>query len=127
MVNGIRIVEDMQANRTLGEYVVIALATNAHPNSFESAETICARLAPGHRLIFVTAYGNAAMDELNANLRTLPERFPFVTIADWNATIAPHDDLLAADGYHLNGQEAIDLYTNTVIAALEKAKDAPTS
>lgn len=127
MVNGIRILEEYQANRMLGETVVIALATNAHADSFESAVSLCDMLAPGHRLIFVTGYGNESMDELANDLRSLPDTYSFVTIADWNEAVAEHDDLLAADGYHLAGQEAIDLYVSVVVEAIEEAKDKPTS
>ncbi|MCL2807259.1 MAG: acyltransferase [Coriobacteriia bacterium] len=125
MVHGIGIMQDMQKNRTLGEYVVIALATNAHADSFESAVTLCEELPPGHRLIFVTAHGSAYMEALNVELRTLPGRYPFVTIADWTEAISGQEYLLAADGYHLSGQEAIDIYVNVVVEAIEEAADKP--
>ncbi|MDR2035796.1 MAG: acyltransferase [Coriobacteriales bacterium] len=125
MVNGIRILQELQESRSLGEYVVVALATNAHADSFDSAVTICENLAPGHKMIFVTAYGNESMEELNAQLRTLPDTYPFVTIADWAAAISGQEHLLAADGYHLNGQEAIDIYVNVILNALEEAKHKP--
>lgn len=127
MVNGVSLVEAYQANDVLGEYVVIALATNAHADSFESAVAICDLLQPGHRLIFVTAYGDASMEELNAQLFTLPKTYPFVTIADWHGAISGQSDLLAADGYHLGGQEAIDIYVEVVVQSLEEAKNKPTS
>lgn len=127
MVNGIGIVDNYQASKMLGEFVVIALATNAHADSFESAIAICERLEPGHRLIFVTAHGTPSMADLSAALRTLPDTYPFVTIADWDAAISGQDYLLAADGYHLGGQEAIDIYVNVVLNAIEEAKNKPTS
>jgi len=127
MVNGIRILQELQESRILSEFVVVALATNTHADSFESAVAICEGMAPGHRLIFVTAFGAPEMEELNEQLRTLPQMYPFVTIADWGAAIDGREYLLAADGYHLGGQEAVDIYISVIMQALEEAKDKPTS
>jgi hypothetical protein len=42
-------------------------------------------------------------------------------IANGDTAIAAHEDWLAADGYHCGGQEAGDLYAQTVLAALDLA------
>ena len=127
MVNGAAIIEEMDARGTLGEIVVIALATNAHPNSYESAVAICDNIEPDHKLIFVTSYGTNSMENLSEQLRTLPSTYPFVTIANWDYAISGRHNLLASDGYHLNSQEAIDLYVDVVVKAIEEAKNKPTS
>jgi hypothetical protein len=129
MDTGVRIILSMQANGTLGEDVIVALATNTHANSFAEARGLCEQIAAGHRLIFVTAHGvgDADMAAISANLRTLPSEFPFVTIADWDVAIAAHEDWLAADGYHCGTQESVDLYVQTVLDALQAARSGPLS
>ncbi|MDR2671897.1 MAG: acyltransferase [Coriobacteriales bacterium] len=127
MVNGIALIEGMEQNKTLGEYVVVALATNSHADSYESALAIIQNLAPGHRLIFLTAHGDTAMADLSAQLRTLPGQYPFVTIADWDGAISGKEHLLALDGYHMNDQEAVDIYVEVIGKAIEEARWKPTS
>jgi hypothetical protein len=127
MESGVPLILTMQANGTLGEDVIVALATNTHAGSLDAAVELCEQIAPGHRLIFVTAHGvgHGEMSELSAELRKLPERYPYVYIADWDAAIAPHEEWLAADGYHCAAQESIDLYAQTVLDALEAARKGP--
>jgi hypothetical protein len=109
--------------------VIVALATNVHQGSFEAARKLCEQIAPGHHLIFVTAHGvgDPNMAAISVDLRTLPGEFPFVAIADWDNAIAAHEDWLAADGYHAATPEAVDLYVQIVLEALEKAKTLPLS
>jgi len=127
MQSGLPIVLGLQQEGSLGEFVVVALATNVHDGSYEAAAAICEQLAPGHRLVFVTSHGigHLEMVEFSAQLRELAGRYDFVTIADWDAAIAQHEDWLAADGYHCGNQEAIDLYAQVVLDALKVAGEGP--
>ncbi|GHT79520.1 hypothetical protein FACS1894104_4310 [Actinomycetota bacterium] len=127
MVNGIRIIKNMEQNLTLGETVVVALATNSHADSYESAVTIINDLEPGHRIVFVTGYGDSSISDLNLLLRTLSAQYPFVTIADWEAAIQDKDSLLAADHMHMDAQEARNIYAQVIKTAIEEAKWKPTS
>jgi peptidoglycan/LPS O-acetylase OafA/YrhL len=130
MESGVPLILSKQANGNLGEIVVVALATNAHPPiSGVAARELCEQLAPGHRLVFVTSHGvgDARMVTLSAELRALANEFSFVTIADWDKAIAEHEDWLSADGYHSDNAQAIDLYASVVISAIEAAKQRPLS
>jgi hypothetical protein len=129
MESGVPLILSMQANGQLGEIVVVALATNAHAVSYSAARELCEQLAPGHRLVLVTAHGvgHPEMADLSAELRKLAEEFPFITIADWDSAIAEHEDWLAADGYHCDNAQAIDLYAKVVLDAIEVSKTKPLS
>jgi peptidoglycan/LPS O-acetylase OafA/YrhL len=129
MRQGVSTIEEMQSNGSLGEYVVIALATNTHADSLDAAREIVEGLEPGHRLIFVTAYGvgNEEMGELSAELRALSLEFSFITIADWNEAVTGKEDLLAPDGYHCAGSEAERIYTRVVLDAIREARLRPTT
>jgi hypothetical protein len=117
----------MERKKTLGEYVVVALATNPHANSYDSALKIIKNMTPGHRLIFLTAHGSKGADALNDKLRALPEQCPFATIADWDDAISGKGDLLAPDKQHIDGQKAIDIYIGVIKKAVEEAAWKPTS
>jgi len=123
--------EDMIANldaaNELSEYVVVALATNTHVDSFDAAERIVQNISPGHRLIFVTAYGGGGNPEFNFALRELAGNHPFITIADWEPIADQNIETLAADNIHLSTQEACDFYTQTIVTALLKASLKETS
>jgi peptidoglycan/LPS O-acetylase OafA/YrhL len=129
MRQGVSLIAEMEQGGLLREYVVIALATNTHADSLDAAYEIIANMAPGHRLVFVTSFGvgNHDMDELSAALRTLPDEFPFVTVADWNAAIADKEYLLAPDGYHCADPESVEIYTQLVLDALQEAGGKPTT
>ncbi|MDR0501119.1 MAG: acyltransferase [Coriobacteriales bacterium] len=129
MATGVPQILQMQTVGQLGEYVIVALATNVHANSYPAALELCEQIAPGHRIIFVTAHGigDADMAHFSEQLRKLAEQFPFVTIADWDTAIAPHEDWLAPDGYHCDSQESVDLYAKVVLEALELSRTRPVS
>ncbi|MDR1185220.1 MAG: acyltransferase [Coriobacteriales bacterium] len=128
MYAGMNTIQDQQANGTLDEYLVIALAFNSHANSIDCVDEILASLEPGHRVVIVTSSDNiGGMDVLTEYLRTLDDTHAFVTIADWAEVTRERGDLLAADGYHPATEEAIKLYADLLFDALAQASMKPTS
>jgi hypothetical protein len=85
----------------------------------------------GHRLIFITPFDGRPNDNsvlVNATavwLRTLPEQYPFITIADWNAVAPDHFGLLAGDTVHMGGIDAMNLYANLLDQAILAASEGP--
>nr|AGS52525.1 acyltransferase family [uncultured bacterium contig00005] len=122
--------KEQKAGR-LPEYVVIALGTNVNKNAFDYIDKIVEDIAPGHRLIFVTPYnGKAGASTISYKtaeyIRELPDRFAFVTVADWVETITPHPKAIGADKIHIGGnKEGIALYVDCVTEALWVAAGRP--
>jgi hypothetical protein len=61
------------------------------------------------------------MVDLSNKLRGLPQKYPNVTIADWETAISAQTDLLASDGVHIGGSKGYELYTDVVLQALRTA------
>ena len=127
MTMGVNIIADYERDGKLGEYVVIALATNTHSDTSISAEKIVDSIGPGHRLIFVTGHGQPFMAPFADFIRQLPEKYPFVTVADWDKAISEHSDIMSADGIHPVSKEAKEIYAQCILDALYVAKSKPTS
>ena len=121
----------MQKKGLVREYIVIALGTNGNKNAQDKIEQIIADINPGHRIIFVTPYDGRATPKWYSYqtaeyIRTLPEKYSFVTVADWAEAIAPHANLLGSDKVHIGGQQtAIDIYTSCITDALSTAAEKP--
>ena len=131
MWQGYEHIMQLQSEGTLQEYVVISLGTNGNENSFDYIDRLIADLEPGHRLIFVTPY-NGQGGERSVTYRTavyirsLPEKYDFVTIADWSAAIMPNPHAIGTDKIHIGGNPAgINLYVNCVVDALYVAATRP--
>ncbi|MDR0853631.1 MAG: acyltransferase [Clostridiales Family XIII bacterium] len=114
------IIMGLQASGELAEIVVVSCANNVNGNTIPYMDKIINDIADGHKLVFITAYGKDNMAEGSDYIRSLPERYKFVTVADWAATIAGNDGLLAADGIHIGG-DAKTIFANCVADAVKKA------
>jgi hypothetical protein len=128
---GYNLIMDLQKQDRLREYIVVALGTNGNTNAPDKIEQIIADVMPGHRLVFVTPYDGRATPSWSSYktaeyMRTLPDKYPFVTVADWVEVITPQARLLGSDKVHISGsQTAIDLYTGCIIDALGVAAGKP--
>ena len=129
--HGAPIVLDLQNQGKLSDIVVIALGTNADYNDDKRYTDFIQQIQAGTRLVFVTPFDgrsnlNARLVGENAQfLRTLPDLYPFITIADWNAVIQPQQNLLAGDRIHMNSSEGMRLFAETVQAGIEAAIQKP--
>jgi peptidoglycan/LPS O-acetylase OafA/YrhL len=109
----------------LGEYVVIALATNVQNFTVDKTYESIEALPSGHRLIFVTPYGYDYMEETANFLRALPDQYEYVTIADWNTAVRGNTDQLAPDGLHMNSRDSKQIYANCIAQAIAQAEKKP--
>lgn len=125
---GYDLIMSLQESNTLGECVVVALGTNTCDGWESYVQKIINDIKPGHRLVFVTPYDGRWEEDWGSYkttqyLRTLPEKYPFVTIADWAATISKKKELLGSDKIHIGGNtEGINMFTNVVIDAIKEAQ-----
>lgn len=108
------------AQGTLGNFVVISLATNGSVTDSD-IDQILEAAGPERTVVFVTAFGPARVTWVpgsNEAIRSAALRHPDrVRVADWNAAIAARIDLLAGDAVH-PGREGAQMYAETVKQAL---------
>jgi len=76
-------------------------------------------------VIVVTPFGKDYMEPTADFIRGLPAKYEYVTVADWNAAIRDHRDLLAADGLHMKGRDSMQLYANLIARAIDQASRKP--
>jgi len=125
MLSGPEMIRDFAGRGELGEFIVLALFTNPLPNMIEATENTIAAIPDGHRVIVVTPFGKDYMEPTAEYVRTLPQQFDFVTVADWNAAIRDNTNLLARDRIHMGGNDARQIYANLIVQAIEQAAGKP--
>ncbi|MDR1797059.1 MAG: hypothetical protein LBR44_06370 [Clostridiales Family XIII bacterium] len=108
-----------------GDIVVISLANNIHNGSLDNAQDVIDDLPEGVRLVFVTGHGLSNMKPLNELIRTFPDDYEFITVADWDEAVTGQSGLLASDGIHVAGNKGNVLYAELVLEAIEEALAKP--
>ena len=128
---GLNLLREIQNRNELREYVIIALGTNGTQNYADLLTQIIDSVNQGHRLILVTPFdGRTNNNSILTNattewMRELPSQYDFITIADWNRTANANVGLLAGDRVHMGGAPSMELYTQVITAAIEKASQSP--
>ena len=123
---GYEIIEKWQTEEPMCKYLVVALGTNGDANKY--SDRIIDNLKSGQRLIFVTPFDGRWDETWNSYkttqyLRSLSEKYSYVTIADWAEKISSNQSLLGSDKVHIGGNStAIKLYVDTIVEALNLAK-----
>jgi len=105
--------------------IVVCLANNITGTTVRDAQTIVDMIEPGQSLILMTGHGNSNMAPANEFIRNLPNVYQFVTVADWDLTIAQSPALLSSDGVHIAGNQGNVLYAELILRALEVALPRP--
>ena len=127
MPTGYDILSSREKDGTLedADVIVVSLANNISGNSIAKAKDIIALVQPGQRLVFVTGHGLSSMKPLNDFLRTLPDDYDWITVADWDSAISLDTEWLASDGIHAANNKANVLYANIVTDAIQLALAKP--
>lgn len=122
-----------QKNKVLRQTVVICIGTNALDGTDKQLEKLIHDLAPGHRLVLMTPYDRRADPSWNSSKladfeRSLPAKYKFITLADWQKLAAKHPEVFdGTDGVHFGGRHEGDvLYAQCVNDALKAAAKTPT-
>ncbi|MWC00086.1 acetyltransferase, partial [Agromyces sp. MMS17-SY077] len=99
------------------DILVVALGTNGDgPDS--AYQSIIDLAGTGRTVVLVDIAGPMTWTSaVNDRIRRVAGSNPNVVVADWNGAIAPHPELLAADGVH-PGPSGGELYAQAVRAAL---------
>ena len=118
--------QEMDASYGPRPYVVVALATNGSVSA-EQLEGLLSYLGQERRLVLVTGYGPARTTWIPGANQTIqdyaaahPEQ---VAVADWNAAITPHPEMLAQDQVH-PAAEGGQVYAETIQQALNTVAGA---
>lgn len=126
------VMKSQQEKKLLREYVIIACGTNTFDDYEKRIEELIATLNPGHKLIFVTPYDGRADETWNSQKlanyeQTLPKKYPFVTLADWNTLASEHKEIFGeSDTTHFAGNlEGEKLYMDMLQKTLAEAKNKP--
>jgi hypothetical protein len=101
---------------TLPETVVIQVGTNA-PLRQEELDAILDLLV-GRTVVVLTVHADIAyIDANNELIRSLPERYPNVKVADWDALVDSGAFTMMPDGINLS-EEGRALYVQLILEAL---------
>ena len=111
-----QLISQHAARGTLGDYVVVSLATNGVITDAD-IDAIMTAVGEDRTVVFVTAFGPARASWIpgsNESIASAPDRYPGrAYIADWHAAIEDHTDLLAGDVIH-PGREGAAIYAETI-------------
>lgn len=118
ILKGPEVVSTLKAQGQLRKYVVVSLNTNSQSTA-QDFDDIVNAAGDGHVFILVTAHGDRSWIPLanQAVFDYASAHAGNVTVADWNAVISEHPELLGSDGIH-PGVEGQDLYAQTVKEAI---------
>lgn len=118
--DGYNLITEWQKSNSLGEYVVVALGTNGCEDWETYINKIINELEPGHRLIFVTPFDGHWTETWRSYktmqyLRSIKDKYKYVTIADWYEEISKQPELLGSDKTHIGGNsKAIQMFVDVV-------------
>ena len=126
---GLQVIQNWDATGKLPDdaIIVVCLANNITDTTVQDAQKIVDMIKPGQSLIMMTGHGLSNMADANAFIRSLPNLYPYVTLADWDLTIAQSPSLLGADGIHISKSQGNTLYADLIVRALEVTQPRPQS
>lgn len=123
---------NQQNSGQLRQNVVMCIGTNSLDDYQEQTQKVIDDLKPGYRLIFITPHDGHADSSYNSYKlgvweRTLPEKYKFITIGDWDEVARKHPEVFeGTDGTHFGGREdAMKLYLECIQDALKRAEKTP--
>lgn len=121
---GIALLAEYEEKELLSEIFVVALASNnLNKYTYERIVEIIERFGEARKIVFVTGYGNNEMKPVAEFIRTLPENYPNVAVADWETEIAKHTDWLYADNVHVKNQDGKILYAELIEKAIRRLRE----
>lgn len=122
---GVRIVEQLSTDGSLRHILVIGLGTNG-PVSDDDLNWL-KTIAGNRQIVLVNAFGDRWwIPEVNTQLSAFADAHRGVVVADWNAGIAPHPEMLAGDQIHPHpsGGEIYASLVADAVAALATPEEA---
>lgn len=115
---GVDIVGDLSGQDQLRDVLVVGLGTNGPIDRSDLNEL--KRVAGLRPIVLVNAHADRWwIGEVNETLASFANTRRGVVLADWDAAIAPHPEMLAGDGIH-PGASGGKIYAKSVRQALEE-------
>jgi hypothetical protein len=127
MAAGVSILEDWNDAGMITDdaIIVVCLANNITNSTVSDAQKIIDMIEPGQSLIMMTGHGRTNMEAANKFIRNLPNEYSYITVADWDLTVAQSPSLLSDDGIHISKAQGNELYADLIVKALEVTKPMP--
>ena len=124
---GLSILTDWKESGILTDdaIIVVCLANNISDSTVRDAQQIVDMIEPGQSLIMMTGHGLKNMAPANEFIRSLPNVYSYVTVADWDLTILKSPSLLSDDGIHIAKNQGNTLYADLILRALEVTQPKP--
>ena len=112
--------EDYAAEDQVGDYVVFCLGTNNAVVDWQIDDELL-NVVPESKHVYMvnTRSPQEWCASTNEVIEHVPERHPNVTVVDWYAASAGHDEYFAGDGTHLTSEGA-EAYMNLIKDAIVK-------
>ena len=102
------------------DIIVFALANNVENGTITSLDSLIGDIGPKQSLVLVTGHGLENMRPINEYIRTLPDKYSFIVVADWDEAISANSSWLADDGIHISDSRGNKLYADVIVDALER-------
>lgn len=133
MSQGVNLLKDYISQGNLKDITILALGTNAMThNDYTYIDQAIEALPEGHRLILVTPYNaNASQDapvySLIEHEREIRDKYPFVTVADWNQKVTDQPSLYEkSDGVHfIDNPDTCQAYVDFMKENIDLASRKP--
>jgi len=121
MATGLSILRNWEEAGILGDdaIIIVCLAHNITESTLNDAQQVVDMIKPGQSLIMMTGHGRGNMAPINEYIRGLPRAYSYITVADWDLTIAQSPALLSDDGVHVAKSQGNQLYADLILRALE--------
>jgi len=118
MVEGMTILDQLNDQDAIREYVVLGLATNAGV-TVEQFDKIIEKIGPNRTVVMVNAYGDRSwIPGGNEQVEAAAVKYPGqIVVADWNGLIAEHPEYIGPDGIHANAEGKV-AYAQLVLDTL---------
>jgi hypothetical protein len=118
MSEGLMEIQRLAGDSLLRRVVIVGLGTNGTVTRGQIRQLV-ADLGPRRRLVLVNTYEARPWEhEVNSVIAAAARDYPNVVLANWQATITQHTDLLWGDGVHPRPPGA-RLYAKVVTAAVQ--------
>lgn len=119
MVQAQKLLAELKANGTLGNYIIIELGTNGPFNKKQLRNILTALSDAKQVLLVTTRVPKGWQDTVNATIKEVVPEFNNAKVVDWYVASEGKPDYFYKDGVHLK-PEGSRYYASLLLAALQE-------